>query len=116
MAAMALESKQDSQKFGEMTEDNVIRGEMQGGYTVTRPRYTRKAIQTWKTGFTWLDDTDMGTWRTFYDTVETHSIFQWTHPTTSVTYDVRFAEPPKITFEGRGALYLWSIDIILQEV
>lgn len=107
---MVLQSRQDSAKFSEDTEDNTIKGKMEGGYVHTRRRHTRPQLKKFYTGFTWLTEAERISLRDFYATVETWGIFDWTHPVTGILYTVRFEKPLNYTYVGMGGYHLHNVD------
>lgn len=116
MANLALEDKIDANLFNEAYIDNTIRSNTDGGYELTRKRFTRPQLRRFKIGWTDLSDADYSTLKTFYDSVETHSIFQFTHPTTAVVYNVRFESPIEPKYMGAGLFFRWNVNAILKEV
>ena len=84
-------------------EDSVLRSETDGGYVMTRPRFTRsRAIIT--VGYESLPDAEAYAIDDFYviDCANGSAIFQWTHPTRNTVYNVRFKEPVKISHTSYG--------------
>lgn len=75
--------------------DNSIKSPADAGYVLARPRFTR-TLRKWGPIQLICTETDKGTFETFYLTVGTSTIFDWTHPLTDVVYQVRFSNPPKI--------------------
>lgn len=112
-----LSTEQDAGKFGFEQEDVGIRSEMEGGYVLTRPRHTRTPRRTWKTGFTDLNNTDKGTFETFFNTHGTHKAFNYTLPVIGTVVNVRFRQAPRYEYKGFGTNLRWNIDdIMLEEV
>lgn len=62
-----------------------------------------------------VTDTQKGYLDTFIDTTTDGGveIFNWTHPVTSTTYEVRFMELPEPRDFTKG---IWDIDITLEQV
>lgn len=112
-----LSNKEDAKKFGFETEDVGIRSEMEGGYVLTRPRFTRPPRRTWKTGFTDISNTEFETFYTFWVEHGTFKAFTYTVKISNETVNVRFADKPDFNYKGIGANYRWDIDNIkLEEV
>ena len=113
-----LAGLEDSKYFSESSNDPAQRVEVDGGYTLTRPRYTRTPRKTWTTGFTDLTDTEKNEFQTFWDQKRGGSDqFTYLNPANSVTYTVRFAGQPKIKYTGMGPLRRWDIsNITLEQV
>jgi len=118
MTALPLQDKQDSSKLTSEQEDVAERIDVEGGYTITRPKHSRNPRRTFTTGFTELTDAQKGELEAFYQTMKGGSIaFEWTHPTTGVIYSVRFKESLKFSYVGHGETYRWnSGDITLEQV
>lgn len=116
-----LANKQDSSKFKEQAaEDPTIAAPMEGGYVITRPRYTRRPRYNFTTGFTDLSETEKNTFQNFYNAQRGGAAsFSYTHPTSGVVYTVRFKKDsmPNFDYAGFGSTYRWNIDnIVLEEV
>jgi len=113
-----LAGLEDSKHFGVVQADPAKKVEIEGGYTVTRPRYTRLPRKTWSTGFTDLTDAEKDSFAAFWDTNFGGSdSFTYLNPADAVTYTVRFKGQPKIKYEGMGPLRRWNITgISLEQV
>ncbi len=113
-----LDGLEDSKHFGVQQADPVKRSESDGGYTTTRPRYTRLPRKTWTTGFTDLTDTQKDSFTTFWDTQRGGSdSFIYLNPADAANYTVRFKGQPKIKYTGMASLRLWQITgIVLEQV
>jgi hypothetical protein len=101
-------------------DDPTIRSEAEGGYTLTRRRYTRLRRR-FKRGWSTLTSTLYGTLKTFYagDAGAGASFFTWTTDTDGASVNVRFAAPLKAEMicpatAGRDALY--RVEVELAEV
>ena len=113
-----LAGLEDSKHFNEEQADPVQRKEVDGGYVMTRPRFTRLPRKTWTTGFTDLTDAEKNEFTAFWDSKRGGSdSFTYENPTDNVTYTVRFAGAPKIKYTGMGPLRRWDItNIRLEQV
>lgn len=62
-----------------------------------------------------VTDAEKEALRTFYDTTLNRGVeaFNWTHPYTSVVYEVVLPERPKIKHRMRG---YWTIEVELEEI
>lgn len=83
--------KPDSKDFTETVDNPAMSAEMEGGYEITRPRFTRQPRRTFKCVYRQLTDADKALIDAHWDTQKGGSlIFAWVHPKTGVTYDVRY--------------------------
>lgn len=75
---------------GAPVEGSVISGSSQGGYEVTRPRYTRQRRE-WGVSFRNLSLADIEDFRDFWsgDIANGSGAFDWTHPVTDEVVSVR---------------------------
>lgn len=113
----SLAEIQDSQYFNIELEDKGLKGEVEGGYTHTRPRHTRPPRRTIKTGFTEISQEQKEVLFDFYDLVGTYSKFNYTDPTSGKVYEVRFDKSFGAKYKGMGTTKLWTIaDIVLKQV
>jgi hypothetical protein len=110
MAVMPLQNRQDSAKFKAGSVDNTVRGDMEGGYAHTRRRHTRKPRRKLMTGFTELTQAEWLELEAFWDEHGTHTIFDYTHPTTGVLMKVRFTAPPDWIYIGVGGQHKYNLD------
>lgn len=109
--------KEDS-KYHEVTyEDSVIRQSTEGGYQITRPRYTKAPSRVFKTGFTRISDQQKTDLENFYATKNYGaSTFTYDIPTSGTTITVKFQGPLKFKYVGIRNLKLWDVsDIMLRE-
>lgn len=113
-----LAGLEDSKHFKQEQADPAMRQEVDGGYTITRPRYTRIPRKTWTTGFTDLTDAQKAEFDTFWETQRGGSnSFTYLNPADAVTYTVRFKGVPKVIYTGMGPLRRWDITgIVLEQV
>lgn len=114
----ALDGLEDSKHFGVQQADPAKKSEMDGGYTTTRPRYTRLPRKTWTTGFTDLTDAQKDSFATFWDAMMGGSdSFIYLNPADALDYTVRFTGQPKIKYMGMASLRRWNITgISLEQV
>lgn len=115
---VTMTAKEDSKYRVDTQADPAMRHEVDGGYVVTRPRYTRAPRKTFKTGFTDVSQSDKAAFETFFASKKGGSdSFTWTDPVTNTTYTVRFFGQPEYTYTGRGNYYRWDItNITLEQV
>lgn len=115
---VTLAGLEDSKHFTESSADPAKRYEMDGGYTVTRPRYTRLPRKTWTTGFTDLTDAEKNNFVAFWESKKGGSdSFTYLNPADATEYTVRFKGMPKIKYTGMASLRRWDItEITLEQV
>jgi len=115
---VALAGLEDSKHFTEASADPAKRAEVDGGYTITRPRYTRLPRKTWTTGFTDLTEVEKNNFQAFWDLKRGGSnSFTYLNPADATEYTVRFKGLPKIKYTGMGPLRKWDITgISLEQV
>lgn len=113
-----LSKGQDSRYHKISIEDPAIRSETEGGYVLTRARYTRAPRITFTTGFTSITQADLTTLMNFYIARKGGSdSFSWTNPVTLDVYTVRFKKPIEPQYKGMGETFLWDVpDIQLEQV
>ena len=113
-----LAPKQDAKYFAEKMKDAAIRHEMDGGYTVTRARFTRAPRRTFTTGFSAISNADKSTLTVFYRQMKGGSeAFLWTHPISNEIINVRFVGDLEAKYAGVGQTPLWDVtNIQLEEV
>ncbi len=99
-------------------EDSVIRSPMEGGYEVTRQKFTR-VRRTWDIVYNYLPSSDVTTFNTFVESC-VHGgadAFTWTIPGSTVTATVRFKEPPEVSiYDKSGTGYMYSAKFTVTEV
>jgi len=103
----------------ETAVDPTMRSQFENGYQLTRNRFT-VVPKKWKLVFEYLTEIDKSTLETFEkDTAGFGGTsFNWENTDDGTTYDVRFAEPVKWTFnplDVRVPLKRWKAEIILVE-
>ena len=106
--------------FTEEHEDVAVKpSEMEGGYQISRPRFTRAPRRTWTFKFTAMRDADKLLLINHWKAVKGRSnIFRWIHPVDLNFINVRFGEM-KMGFSriGFGPLNLWESEtVVLVEV
>ena len=118
----SLVGKEDAGKFGFEQEDAGIRSPMEGGYVLTRPRFTRRPRRTWTTGFTDISNADKLLLEDYFNNKGTYLSFTWDVPVPNVqggakeTVTVRFSEVPKWEYKGFGTNARWNVELKLEEV
>lgn len=107
----------DSSKFELSLKDSTVRKEMEGGYTVTRRRTTRRPRATFKVAFTAIPELDRKALFNFWSDMGGQAkIFEWISPQDGVTYLVRFkGEQMSSSYVGRGATQLWNCSFDLEQ-
>jgi len=118
---IAVLDKQDSSKFKEQPmEDPSIDFSAEGGYNISRPRYTRATPRVFEMGFTNISDADKVLIETLYSTARgsSDSIGSWTHPVSSESITLRFSKGkiPTYKYKGIGGLDKWDVNIIVEEI
>lgn len=118
MATFPLASRQDSSKYKRSAEDPAIKSETDGGYVVSRPKFTRAPRKKYTTGFTNLSNTERAELEAFWDTVKGGSnMFDWEDPIDGTLKTVRFTKPLSFEYAGIGGNHRWDISSIeLEEV
>lgn len=93
--------------------ENFVNDARVVGAARRRARFTR-TLKTFSFSQT-LSNSHAADLRTFIDTTSAGGVsdFNWTHPVTAVTYEVRFAELPQIRQRTLGA---WDVDVSLEEI
>jgi len=92
--------------------DNTIRSNFEGGYELTRPRFTRRR-RVFSFSYKYLPENDVNLLKSFYNQVGCYKAFNWTHPRTGEVITVRFTKPLNFEYVAPG---YWNIDIELREV
>lgn len=111
----------DASSFAHASENPAHGSDTEGGYQVTRPRFTRTPRKTFRFTHVDITEADRVTLETFWNVRKGSSeSFTWTHPVTGASYTVRFALDMKtleFTRTGYGTNHRWdSSEIILTEV
>lgn len=109
-------AKEDSGYYGIEFEDNTMRSDSDGGYEVTRPRFTRKPRKTFTTGFTELSQANYDLLVEFWEKYQGSLKFTWTDPTDLRAYTVRIEKPPTVTYAGVGPTRMYNVEVKLKQV
>lgn len=111
-------AKEDSRGFVIEQDDPAIKSGQEGGYSMSRARYTRTPRRTFTFKFTDISEADRQLLQTFWNTKMGGSVsFTWTIPTTLEEVTVRFEEPMKYQYVGAGTNHRWDIGSVkLKEV
>lgn len=107
----------DAATFSETQEDPAIQAaKMEGGYVLSRPRFTRRPRRMFSFNFDYMSDADKLTLQTFWNTVYGSSnMFNWTHPGTGEVINVRFdSGMQNIKYDriGFGPTSYWKTGIV----
>jgi hypothetical protein len=89
--------------------------EMEGGYTITRPRFTRAARRTFSWQYREMRDADKAALESFWNQVKGSSaMFQWTHPISGEVISCRFQDGMKLKFKRIGFAHInvWDSETI----
>jgi hypothetical protein len=129
---------EDSKLYSVELEDPSIGGNTDGGYVITRAKYTRKPRRKFKSGFTMMTQEDKGKLETFYELVRGGSaIFTWVDPSAVIpvfdplaivdpllpvidylalaTYQVRFVGPLAFSYSGVGPTRRWDVEFSMAQ-
>lgn len=108
--------KPDSHQFVESTDDPAMRKEMEGGYTVTRPRHTRGPRKSWQIAYQQLGNADKALLDGHYTTQRGGSLtFTWTNPQSLVSWTVRYKTPITWKYVGAGNNQVWDCSFELEQ-
>lgn len=118
LIAAGFTNAEDSKKFDMEPIDPSMQYQAEGGVNISRKRFTRDPGFKITTGFTNLSDSDNTILQNYYVGLSGGSVsFNYIHPTTGVTYNVRFSKPFKSKYAGMGGTFKWDVDnITLQTV
>ena len=99
--------------LAETPENAVIRSTMEDGTQKTRPRFTRNRM-TYELTWSSMPENQKQALETFLrsETKNGSKIFNWIHPSSGKTIEVRFAEMPKFTLKLEKH---WQVSVKLQE-
>jgi hypothetical protein len=107
----------DASSLTSSREDpSISPAKMEGGYVLSRPRFTRRPRRSFAFNFDLMRDSDKVALETFYDSVfGSSNLFNWTHPTTGEVIIVRFDPATKLKFSrvGFGGINIWKSDVIV---
>ena len=113
----SLSGREDSSKLTSEQVDPTISSSTDGGYLMTRPRYTRKPPINFTTGFTYITQAEKKDLEDFWDEQFGGSrAFAWDNPTDGVRYNVRFAEPMRFSYTGKGGNHRWNVSVKLRTI
>lgn len=111
-----MASGEDSAYFTHKRVEEDIEHKTEGGYTISRPRHTRRIMQ-YTTGFTEIEQADKDLLFAFVESKRARQPFTWREPTSGVTLTVCFANKPTFRYVGMGGVHLWTIaDIVLETI
>jgi hypothetical protein len=97
-----------------LANDPTIRNETDGGYTVTRARFTRLRKK-FKVAYRLLSRTDKTSLETLQTTVGVGSdYFSWYNHDAATTLSVRFAGP--LEFKPTETTEYWSVEFEVEEI
>ncbi|MEO9387060.1 hypothetical protein [Chromobacterium phragmitis] len=108
----------DSRQYSEKIEDPSIRTQMEGGYTVTRPRFTRRPRRKFAVAYTFISADDKKLLEGFWNAVKGGSgMFWWPLPYSDEKAVCRFGEG-EIDFQyvGAGGNHRWDVKMAIEEV
>jgi len=110
----------DASSFSQESENLAVATETDGGYVITRSKFTRRPRRVFMFKHTDISEAERNTLQDFWDARKGGvGAFDWTHPVTLVVYNVRFSPEMKLKFSrsGYGTNHRWdSSDIELREV
>ena len=90
MATFPTLSVTASMKYEDEYIKPIVKTKFEGNYAQTRPKYTRSS-QNFMPTYTMITEADKDSLQAFFNTNSGNS-FDWTNPTDSVVYTVRFAK------------------------
>jgi len=116
--ATGFTALEDSKYFSDVPVDPAMTQEIEGGWEVSRPRYTRAPARVITTGFTDITDAQKTLLFNYYAAMRGGSAsFSYLNPVSGETMTVRFAKPPKAEYAGMGGTHRWDIkNIELKQV
>ena len=107
---------EDGKFLGVSQNDPVQSHSTDGGYKITRPRYTRLPRKVFTTGFTDLSQAQRVTLQSFYDSKRGGSdSFTWTDGTSGTEYTVRFGSELIFKRAMPGSDHRWNTEQITLE-
>ena len=109
-------TRKPQEGFEEEYEDSVLRSDFEGGYEITRQKYTRMRKSFKNLKWVGLNATDKTAMDTFVTTTVKGGAdsFNWTHPVTNTVHVVRFVKPPVFSPKFDGSI--WEMTCELREV
>jgi hypothetical protein len=118
LTSSGFQTGEDSSMFKEALNDPTISKDLEGGWKITRPRYTRKLPPSMTTGFTECTDFEKTLFVNFWNNRRGGSAsFTYIHPVSGASILVRFApnSTPDIAYVGIGPRKRWTISGIKLE-
>jgi hypothetical protein len=111
-------AKPDTAKYSITGQDPAVRAEMDGGYVVTRARYTRRPRREISLGFTNISESDRQCLLAFFEEMRGGSdMFTFREWGTTDMITVRFKSVPTASYKGVGQYKRWDYDgWVLEEV
>ena len=115
--ALPSGKRMDSARFSYERTDPGMRAEMEGGYAITRARFTRPPRKIFTVGFTMITDADRNAIDAFYETTRGSSrMFTWRNVEDGKDYVVRFKGKLSFTYKGAGTTKFWDCGAEFEEV
>ena len=108
-----LADKSPDLPLEEVFEENTLRSPMESGITITRPRFT-KVRKRFTLRYSYLTETEILSLQSFEQEMGGSYPFNWTHPRTNISYQVRFTAP--VQYRTISNPTMWSANFSLQEV
>lgn len=102
--------------FTEEFEDVAMKpNEMDGGYQLTRARFTRAPRRTWTFNYVEMKDADKLALENVWKATKGRSaIFSWAHPISGELVNCRFGEMKmRFSRSGYGPINLWQSDTVI---
>ncbi len=121
-APAILNNGHDSQKFQETHRaDPSIPFDTEGGWMISRARFTRRPPITYTLGYTDISEAQKQELQDLYaDTRGSSEIIEgWVHPTSGAIKSVRFKQGaiPQYSYKGRGGNHRWDVSgVMIEEV
>lgn len=111
-----LTSNMDSSKYSIELDDNTMSEELEGGYTVTRARTTRRIRKTFKIGYTYITDADKALLEAHFSATAVGAlIFSWVNTEDGLTYLVRIKGKVGFKYVGTLGYRRWDCDFAVQQ-
>lgn len=106
----------DAASFTESYENVAAKsGDMEGGYVISRPKFTRAPRRTWTFNYVEMSDAEKKKLSDFWILVKGSSAaFDWKHPISGLTINVRFAADMKMNFKriGFAGTNVWESETV----
>lgn len=99
-------------------DNPALKHKVDGGYSISRPRYTKPAAATVTCRYVALTQNDVTTITNFWNSVAGGSkAFMFTEPASGVQAKVRFAnESLDFKYVGHGAIRAWDVELTFETV